>query len=68
MANETFCKPYEGIAISLKTKLHCEHSLKEMNRVIDLNDIKDATNVFLLINTSKHLLLNNRFIFFPFSE
>ena len=46
MVNETFCKTYEDVTISLKTKLHYECSLKEMTRVVDGNDVKDATNHF----------------------
>ena len=44
MVNETVYKPYDGFTIWLKTKLHCEYSFKEMMRVIDGNDAKDATN------------------------
>ena len=46
MVNETVCKLYADVTISLKTKLHYEYSLKETKRVIDGNDIKDITNHF----------------------
>ena len=44
MVNENICTPYEDVTISLKIKLHNKFSFKEMTRVIDWNDIKDATN------------------------
>ena len=49
MVNETVYEPYGEIAISLKTKLHQQLSLKEKTRVIDRNDVKDETNHFFCL-------------------
>ena len=39
MVNETICKPYVDVIVSLKTKSHNEFLFKEMTRVIDVNDV-----------------------------
>ena len=44
MVNETAHKLFQVIAISHETKFQCERSLKEMKRLIDGNNFKDATN------------------------